>query len=132
MARRDPVVVDASAYVDALTTGMPGSLVVERLRGHSLHAPAHLDAEVLSALARLHRAGALTDRQVAARLRHVAAAPIQRHPVAPLLAGAWKRRHNIRMVDAVYVELSTRLGGVPLITTDARLAGVVPNADVVG
>lgn len=131
VAPRDPVVVDASAYVDALTTSSPGGLVVERLRGHHLHAPAHLDAEVLSALARLHRADMLTERQVAARLRHIVAAPITRHPVATLLAGAWKRRHTIRMVDALYVELSDRLGGVPLVTTDARLAKAVPNADVI-
>ena len=132
MASHEPVVVDASAYIDALTTATPGHRVVERLRHRRMHAPAHLDAEVLSALARLQRAGVLTDRQVAARLRHVAAAPITRHPVGPLLAGAWKRRHTIRMVDALYVELSDRLGGIPLVTTDRRLAKVVSNADVIG
>lgn len=131
MPAREPIVVDASAMVDALTGTSPGALVVERLRGHRLHAPAHLDAEISSALARLHRAGKLTDRQVGARLRSAAAATITRHAVAPLLAGAWKRRDNVRMVDALYVELAHRLGGLPLITTDARLASVVPNAEVV-
>jgi predicted nucleic acid-binding protein len=131
VAAREPVVVDASAFVDALTTTSPGPQVVERLRNHRLHAPAHLDAEVLSALARLHREGRLTDRQVASRLRHMAAASITRHAVAPLLSGAWKRRDNIRMVDALYVELAHRLGGAPLVTTDARLAAVVPTADLV-
>jgi predicted nucleic acid-binding protein len=127
----EPLVVDASALVDALTTDAPGAAVVARLRGHRLHAPAHLDVEVLSALARLHRAGSLTDRQVSARIRHTAAATIRRHEMAPMLAGAWKRRHNVRMVDALYVELAHRLGNVPLITTDERLAAVVPLAEVV-
>lgn len=131
MALRDPLVVDASALVDALTTTTPGTRVVERLRDHRLHAPAHLDAEVLSALARLHRAGTLTDRQVANRVRQMAAATVTRHAVGPLLAGSWRRRHNVRMVDALYVELSHQLGGVPLVTTDARLAAIVPNAEVV-
>jgi predicted nucleic acid-binding protein len=129
MAPPDPIVVDASALVDASVKAH--SRVVERLRKHRLHAPAHLDAEVLSVFARLHRSGLLSDRQVAARLRHVAAAKIERHPVGPLLTGAWKRRGNIRMVDALYVELSHRLGDVPLVTTDARLAAVVRNADLV-
>lgn len=74
---------------------------------------------------------ALDDRQLSARIQHTAAATIRRHEIAPMLAGAWKRRHNVRMVDALYVELAHRLGNVPLITTDERLAAVVPLAEVV-
>jgi hypothetical protein len=42
-----------------------------------LHAPARVDAEVLSAPARLNRSGLLTDRQVSARVRHLAGGSVR-------------------------------------------------------
>ena len=51
-------VLDASALVDLLVDGLGGA-VRRRVAGHVLRAPAHVDAEVLSALGRLHRAGDL-------------------------------------------------------------------------
>jgi predicted nucleic acid-binding protein len=42
-----------------------------------------------------------------------------------LLNGAWKLRHNLRLVDALYVELGNRLES-PVVTTDARLAAASP------
>ena len=51
----------------------------------------------------------------------MAAAPIQRHVLPPLLAGAWKLRHNLRLVDALYEELANRLEA-PIVTTDGGLA----------
>jgi len=59
----------------------------------------------------------------------VAAAPIRRHLLAPLLAGAWRLRHNLRLVDALYVELANRLDA-PIVTTDAGLAAASPAADL--
>lgn len=53
----ESVVVDASAMVEALVGTRLGGATRTRLRGCELHAPAHLDTEVLSALGRLHRAG---------------------------------------------------------------------------
>ena len=125
------VVLDASALVDALVGSGPAEAVRRRMRGATLHAPAHLDAEVLSALGRLHRAGALSERQVRDRLVRVAEAPIARAPVAPLLARAWRLRSNLRLVDALYAALADELGGVPLLTTDAGLAGNVASAVLV-
>ena len=52
-------VLDASALVDLLLGNEVGGAVRRRIAGHVLHAPAHVDAEVLSALGRLHRAGDL-------------------------------------------------------------------------
>jgi len=92
------------------------------MRVCELHAPAHLDAEVLSALGRLHRAGELNHAIVSAALRELAIAPIRRHPLAGLLADAWERRSEYRLVDALYVELSLSLGPAALLTTDVRLA----------
>lgn len=114
------VVVDASAMVDLLLGNDYGELVGRRLAGHALHAPAHLDAEVLSALGRLHRAGDLATDEVESRLRDLVSAPVQRHGVGGLLLGSWARRHQLRLVDALYVQLAVELG-CPLVTTDRRL-----------
>lgn len=131
--RRPPVmaeaVLDASALIDLLLDNDLGGAVRRRISGHALHAPAHVDAEVLSALGRLHRAGELEASSVEFMLRSLMAAPIQRHPVTELVLGTWARRHQLRLVDALYVELAVSRG-VPLITTDRRLHAA-PFADVV-
>lgn len=124
------LVVDASALVDLLAATSRGPAVADRLRNADLHAPAHLDAEVLSALGRLHRDRRVTTRQVGTRLTRLTHAPIERHPLAPLLAGAWRRRHRLRLVDALYAELADRLQAT-LVATDARLAGALPGAEVI-
>ena len=124
------VVVDASATVDALTETRVGPAVTARLRDHTLHAPAHFDAEVLSALGRLQRAGVLSARQVGTRVQRLETAPIQRHLLAPLLRGAWRRRHNLRLVDALYVQLADDLG-VPLVTTDTGLSIAATNGELI-
>ncbi len=123
------VVVDASAIVDLLLGNELGGAVRRRLAGQALHAPAHLDAEVLSALGRLHRAGDLEADDVESLLRDFVAAPIRRHDVSGLLIGAWSRRHQLRLVDAVCVQLAVSLD-IPLVTTDRRL-GAAPSVDVV-
>lgn len=123
------VVVDASAMVDLLLGNEVGGAVRRRLSGHALHAPAHLDAEVLSALGRLHRAGDLDTEDVESMLRNLVAAPIQRHDVSGLLIGTWSRRHQLRLVDALYVQLAV-VRDLPLVTTDRRLHSA-PAADVV-
>lgn len=124
------LVVDASAVVDLLLGNDVGIKVEFRLRGHALHAPAHLDAEVLSALGRLHRAGEIDEDQVCERLGALASAAIERQPLNELLSGAWARRHTMRLVDALYAELAETLNGV-LVTTDARLAGSTDVAELI-
>lgn len=123
------VVLDASALVDLLLDNDLGRAVRNRIGGHALHAPAHIDAEVLSALGRLHRAGDLDPEPVQSMLRGLAAAPIERHPVNDLLLGTWARRHQLRLVDALYVELAVARN-LPLVTTDRRLQ-TAPAAEVV-
>lgn len=123
------VVVDASAIVDLLLDNELGGAVRQRLAGHVLHAPAHLDAEVLSALGRLHRAGDLEPSDVESLLQAFSTAPIQRHDVSSLLLGAWGRRHQLRLVDALYVQLTVSLDH-SLVTTDRRLHDA-PSANVV-
>lgn len=118
MSDDEDLVVDASAFVDFL---LGDRAVGEQLRDRSLHAPAHLDAEVLSALGRLVRAGRLQPDEAEQRLDAIVESPVQRHRLAGLLRGAWRRRHNLRLVDALYVELATQLRH-RLLTTDGRLA----------
>ena len=122
------LVVDASAVIDLLRER--GDPVRSRLDERSLHAPVHLDAEILSGLGRRHRAGLVDGRAVTTALAAVAAAPITRHRVTPLLEGAWARRGQLRLADALYVELADRLAA-RLITTDERLGSATDIAEVV-
>ena len=123
-------VIDASAMVEILLAESLGAAVLERIDGVVLHAPAHVDAEVLSGLGRLHRAGRLPPTIVARQLDELVAAPVERHPLTDIVVGAWKRRDRMRLADALYVELATTLG-VRLVTTDARLGRASRLADVV-
>ncbi|WP_321540931.1 type II toxin-antitoxin system VapC family toxin [Mycolicibacter heraklionensis] len=127
----EQVVIDASAMVDLLArTQDRFTSVRARLAGTVMHAPAHFDAEVLSALGRMQRAGVLTVAQVGAALDQLRRAPVTRHELSPLLAGAWARREILRLTDALYVELSDTADLV-LLTTDQRLARAWPAAEAI-
>jgi len=123
-------VVDASVIVDFVLGGAAQDVIAERLRVGSLHAPAHLDAEVLSAIGRIYRAGALTAREATERLQDAAEVPLERHLLGPLVPGAWRRRPRLRLVDALYVELASALD-IPLLTTDAALGTATRRAEVI-
>ena len=122
--------IDASAMLEALIGSVIGGAVRKRMRGCELHGPAHLDAEVLSALGRLHRAGELSADAVTTALGELASAPVARHHLAELVAGAWRARERLRLVEALYVELSEKIGA-GLLTTDARLARATPMVELV-
>ncbi len=126
----DGVVIDASAMVDLLVGSPVAAAVAERLRAHELHAPAHFDAEVLSALGRLNRAGHIVADETEARIDRLAGAPIERHSLAELVSGAWQRRHDLRLVDAFYVEPACLLE-VRIVTTDGGFAAACGVADLV-
>ena len=126
----ESVVVDASVLVDLLAGTEVAAAARTMLASVVLHAPAHLYAEVLSALGRLHRAGELTTGDVDAALAHLAAVPLTRHELPDLVAGAWPRRADFRLLDALYVELAARLG-VRMLTTDPRLARACPLAEAI-
>ena len=57
-------------------------------------------------------------------------APVTRHDLTPLLAGAWPRHDSLRVTDAFYVELAHKADLV-LLTTDQRLARAWPAADAI-
>jgi predicted nucleic acid-binding protein len=116
----DEVVIDASALVDLLLADVLGDAVAARISGTVLHGPAHLDAEVLSALGRMNRSGDIQDHAVRAMIDRLLDAPVVRHPLAGLLPGAWKKGAKLRLADAIYVELAESLN-IRLVTTDKRL-----------
>ena len=116
--------------VDLLLAPSLSDLVRERLTGHRVHVPGHFDAEVLSAIARLTRAGELTAADATAHLEQLTAMPYQRHDVSPLVMGAWRRRGTMRVAEALYVELGVRIG-VPVVTTDAGMAAAASNVELI-
>jgi predicted nucleic acid-binding protein len=89
-------------------------------------APSHLDAEVMSALARMARADPSEEPLVSARLAALSGAPIARYPCPPFLGLAWSLRANVAVRDALYIALARRLGA-KLVTADQRLARVPPS-----
>ncbi len=122
----EKLVVDASAMVDMLVGSERSPALRERVRGNELHVPAHFFAEVLSALGRLHRGGHLTEDEASSRIAQLGSMPVESHDLPDLLAGTWERRHNLRLVDALYVELASELDAI-LITTDHGLAVAAPD-----
>jgi predicted nucleic acid-binding protein len=125
----DALVLDASAMVTLLVGGTSAHQVSRRIVGSAVHVPAHFDAEVLSALGRLHRASEIDARDVDRSLDAVASAPFERHPLGPLLGAAWSRRSNVRLVDALYIALAVELG-VPIVTLDRGLAAAAHHAEL--
>jgi predicted nucleic acid-binding protein len=117
------VVIDASAMVDLLLGNDLGEKVAARITGHELHGPTHLDSECLSALGRLHRSGDLSAAITEELISQLVKSPVTRHSLTDLIIGAWQRRDNLRLADALYVELSSQLN-TPLITTDTRLHSI--------
>lgn len=123
-----PVVLDASVAVELLLED-PGAAPMPDWLNRSI-APAHFDLEVLSALGRLHRDGALAADTAGGHLDGLAAMPVERRPLTDLLGEAWRLRNNLSLADALYVALAESLG-LPLLTTDARLAAAYEGAELV-
>ena len=117
-------VVDASVLTAFYASDDPRrDAVSARLAsGDALFAPAHVDAEVVSALRGLARVNAGVARAVPAALAHLAGSPIRRMPLPPLLDRMWQLRSNVTPYDAAYIALAEGLAS-PLITCDAKLAG---------
>ena len=117
--------LDASAVVELLFATDDGGRIDRAVRNAvGLFAPAHVDAEVASAIGRLVRAGAVPADTATDALGDLAEMPMTRVPLPPLLQEAWALRANIAVRDALYVVVAQRVDGV-LITTDARLRRAV-------
>lgn len=123
------LVLDASAVIDLLLRSDRGERVAQALSASDtdeLTTVAHLDAEVFSGFARLHRAGELDADEVAELLRRLADLAVPRMPITrELLEAAWALRNDIAARDALYVA-SARALNATLLTTDGSLARAVP------
>jgi predicted nucleic acid-binding protein len=115
------VVLDASTLVDVLLQPGRGRHLETEIDGRAVAVPSHFDAEVASALARLHRNGDLTANEVSVRVATLDSPAFIRYPTAALLGRAWELRDNISMLDGIYVALAEDLDTV-VLTTDQRLA----------
>lgn len=126
-------ILDAAAVVDLLVRSDVGERARRRLADDAeatLITVAHLDAEVLSALARLHRAGELAADEVDELLRRLARLEVRRLAIGgALLDAAWQLRDNIAARDALYVAAARDLD-CGLLTTDQHLARAVPDLAV--
>lgn len=120
------IVLDASAYCEALLRS-PGDPLRARLASAGpVHVPDGFDIEVLNVLRRLCSLGQITAAEGAAEVAALTvAADIRRHAVVPLLMDMWRLRHNVTGHDAAYVALAARLG-LPLATADRKLS-LAPN-----
>ena len=121
----EPVVVDSSLIVDALTM-----LELRELR-HALaqrrmFAPVLLDYEVVSALRGLVLGGRLSSIRAQEALGDYADLAIVRSALTGAQrARVWDLRDRLTAYDAAYVALAATLGA-PLWTRDARLARGCP------
>lgn len=111
--------VDAATVVDLICDLPAADPYRHRLAtATAVAVPAHLDAEVLSALGRLKRAGQLT--READRVEALATFAAKRWPLRPLLGAAWSLTDRIAVRDALYVALAVSLDAT-LVSSDARL-----------
>ncbi|MGH9064805.1 MAG: type II toxin-antitoxin system VapC family toxin [Acidimicrobiales bacterium] len=116
-------VVDASVLTAFYVADDPRrEAVVARLAaGDFLIAPAHVDAEVVSALRGLAQRYPDLQSAVPGALRHLARLPLRRMPLAPLLGRMWELRANVTAYDAAYVAIGEELAA-PVVTCDGKLA----------
>jgi predicted nucleic acid-binding protein len=126
----ESLVLDASAMATMLVAGQAAQPIAERIRGAAVHVPANFDAEVLSALGRLHRAGEISEDSVGRCLDALAQAPFTRHQLASLVGPAWSQRENMCLVDALYAALAAEISA-PIITLDRGLAAAAPHAELI-
>ena len=124
------IILAASALVDELL-GLPHKAwVLEQISEQEIFAPAHQGVEVLSAVCRLQRSGALTRRQVEEVM--VRASRVDQQLV--LLAAGHVRRaialsDRVRVTDGPYIALAEERG-CPLVTTDRRLVAARVECEV--
>ena len=116
------IVVDAAAFVDALT-GVSGSEQLrDRLAVEELHAPALVDYQFVSAVRGMTLRGHLTVTRANDALSDFEALAVQRWEAGDALRRrAYSLRDNLSAYDAAYVALAEALG-CDLVTRDASLA----------
>lgn len=122
--------LDASALVDIVLEQPGADWLVTRVERTAICAPSHQPSEILSAFARMEKAGSLTAH--ACRGAAIEALSFEQELVPPSrghVLRALSMSSNIRVADGLYVALAEERG-CPLVTTDRRLARVVTTCEV--
>lgn len=124
------IVLDAAALVDVVLDQPARGWVLDRVGGQEVCAPAHQPAEVVSAIARLRRGGAIPPEVADAAARE-AMELVQELvlPTAAHLARALALQERIRVLDGLYVALAEERQAA-LVTTDLRLHRAAPPCEV--
>lgn len=119
------IVVDASVAVAFLVDPTRTAAVLTAFHDadDDLHAPAHLDLEVASAVRRHVAAGLVPGPRADAAMTDLADLRLTRHPLDVLMPRVWELRADVSPHDAGYVALAEGLAA-PLLTLDGRLARV--------
>jgi predicted nucleic acid-binding protein len=125
------IVLDAAALVDVVLDQPAKPWVLELIESSPVISPAHQLAEVLSAIARLVRAGTI-DTAVAAEALAEARSLEQElvRPTSGHLARALDLQERVPVLDALYVVLAQDHDDAPLVTTDERLVRAQLTIDV--
>jgi predicted nucleic acid-binding protein len=120
------LVIDASATADLVLARPVAEKVASQIADHNgdLHAPHLLDIEVVSAVRRLVASGEATPTRGVEAITDLLDLPLVRYPHEILVPRIWELRQNFSSDDAAYLALAESLTdeGVPLLTTDQRLA----------
>ena len=118
-------VVDASIVVRLLMARTEDAKLRELFDGRTriLHAPNHLDLEVLSAVVGMLTGSKITENVAREMIRDFRDLRIRRHQVAFLGGRLVDLRHNFTVYDAAYIALAEELR-MPLLTSDAKFARV--------
>jgi predicted nucleic acid-binding protein len=120
------LVIDASATADLLLARPIADEVADHIAAHDgdLHAPHLLDIEVVSAIRRLVTSRKASATRALEAITDLLDLPLVRYPHEILVPRIWELRDNFSSYDAAYLALAESLTdeGVPLLTTDVRLA----------
>ena len=115
------IVVDASAIVELLLRTETGRAVGRRLVGEELHAPAHLDAEVVGALRRAVIGTRINREEADEAVAVLNDLPMLRWDLPPLSVAALDHLRSLTVADAYYVVLAIALN-TSMVTCDGPLS----------